>query len=59
MASGGKREGSGRPSLGAKRKLSLTIRLSPEMVRRVKVEAASQNLSISVLIQDVLERAIK
>lgn len=54
MPSGGKRPGAGRPELGKKKRVSLTVRLAPDVRKELARRAKEQGVSVSVIVERIV-----
>lgn len=53
---GGKREGAGRKCMGAEKKASLTVRISPSVIDKLDTLAAAQGVSKGVYLENLINK---
>ena len=56
---GGKREGAGRKAMPeGKKRVNLVVKIRPDIVARLKEIAKEQSVSVSSIVEDILENTI-
>ena len=53
---GGKREGAGRKRMGEELKQNLTVRISPSILQKLEMRAASEGVSKGVYLERLIEK---